>query len=278
MIPIAENDMTRDFEFSRNTKADLAFAAQFRCVRPGCNQPTHFFDQTTGKWKHFGVAAHDAPASLNEGGERADNDLTPDQKKAYGNGAWLCRNCSTIVDIAQKYFPLKTLPLWQEAAAQAIQNNALSPVQPSSISFTEAAGKVEKFLDLAKPILFNLYQNVLTIPVPTIHAISRILAESSPLLPLRPYSGLFPHIVNVQQRILDTLRAIKAEVTDLSSWHTSGGYYRCNTASFGAPSGLAERFKESHARVLALVNDFWVARDYLHDFILGRVNHHALYL
>lgn len=270
--------MTRDFDFSRNTKIDLAQAAQFRCVRPGCNKQTHFFDQMAGKWKHLGAAAHDAPASPNEGGERADNDLTADQKKAYENGAWLCRNCSTVVDIAQKFFPLGTLPSWQAAACQALQGSTLSSVQPSSIDFLAAAAKVEKFLAWTKSIRFEFHWQVLAIPVPTIHHIDRIWAETWPLLPLRPYSGLFPHIVNVQQRLLDTLKAIKAEVTDLWSWHTSQGYYHCNKPGFGAAPGLAERFEESHARVVALINDFLEARDYLQNFVSGRVNHHALYL
>lgn len=270
--------MTRDFDFSRNTKLDLANAARFRCVRPGCNRATHIFDRTTGKWRHVASGAHDAPASPNEGGDRAENDLTPEQKKAYGNGAWLCRNCATVVDIAQKLFPLGTLPFWQEAAAQANDNNTLSAVQPSSITFTEAAGKVEKFLALLKPIRFNISWNILTIPIPTIYEIGRVLAASSPLLPLLPYSGLFPHIVNVQQRILDSLRAIKTEVTEMSAWHTRDGCYRPNADFFGGPPELAERFKASHALVLALVYDFFEAFAYLQEFVRGHLNHHVLYL
>lgn len=270
--------MSREFDFSRNTKIDLAQAAQFRCVRPGCNKPTHIYDPVAQKWKHAGAAAHDAPASPNEGGERADNDLTPEQKKAYGNGAWLCRSCSTLVDIAQRFFPLGTLPAWQEAACQALLESTLSPVQPSSIDFLAAAAKVQEFLTLIKPIVFEMHWNVLAIPVPTMHHIQRAWSQAWPLLPLRPYSGLFPHIVNVQQRLLDTAKAVKEEVTDGSSWHISQAYYRCNTAHFGAAPGLAEQFKDAYARVLALVNDFVEMRYYLQDFVSGRLNHHTLYL
>jgi len=270
--------MTREFRFSESVKLDLAQAAHFHCVRPGCNQTTHFYDSTTGKWRHFGAAAHDAPASVNEGGERSDNDLTPEQKKAYGNGAWLCRNCATLVDVAQSYFPLYTLPKWQADASEAMRQNAFNSVPPSHINYTEALAKAKNFFDLTTDIRFEGTKTDLAISVRSVEQINKLWRESWPLLPLRNYSGLFPHIVNLQNRMLDTLKSVKTEVTDLSNWHTNNGYYLCNGRVFGTPTEKAEKFRKSHAEVLQLIDDYFIARNELQQFIIGQVNHNLLYL
>jgi hypothetical protein len=83
---------------------------------------------------------------------------------------------------------------------------------------------------------------------------------------------------NLQQRLLDTAKAIKKEVTDGSSSHISQAYYHRNAAHFRAAPGLAEQLKESYFRVLALVNAFEEMRNYLQAFVSARFNHHTLYL
>jgi hypothetical protein len=268
--------MTREFEFSPKVKAELAYVAQFRCVRPGCNKVTHLYDQTQGKWVHFGAGSHDAPAGTNEGGLRSDNDMTPEQKKAYGNGAWLCRNCSTLVDIAQHYFPLGTLPQWQSAAGHANTMAAYTPVQASHINFSEAVARAQHFLDLTKNVRFEGRKDDPVISVPSRHAINTVLQKAIPLIPMNEYSSLFPHTVNVQMRMVENLIFIRREIDDRSAWHTSGGYFRCNP-TFGV-SPAAVGVQASRSKVSQLIEDYYTAREHLQQFVLGKIDFNLLYL
>lgn len=269
--------MARDSNFSPTIKSELAQAAQYHCVRPGCNQPTHFYAPSMGRLVHFGAAAHDAPASENEGGERSDNDLTPEQKKAYGNGAWLCRNCSTLVDVAQSHFPLQTLPTWQRKASEARKNAVFSPVPPSHINYTEAITKAQKFIELTKDVRIDGCMGNMSVSIPSRHAMDRVVQLCFHLPPLNEYSSLFPHTVNVQQRMVADLLAIKNEISNLSNWHTSDGYYRPNDKRWNTHEKIQE-IQSSEMGVDKLVDDYYTAREYLRTFISGRVNHTLLYL
>lgn len=267
--------MSRENPFSPSIKSDLAQAAYFHCVRPGCNQSTHFYDPSKQRQVHFGAASHDAPASPNEGGERSGNNLTPEQIRAYNNGAWLCRNCSTLVDIAQSYFPLGTLPMWQATATEARRRLTFSPVPASHINYSEAVARVQRFLDLTKN--FHV-QHGPSISIPSRHQMEIIVQKCYHLTPTNEYSALFPHLVNVQLRMASDLVSMRKEITDYSNWHISEGYYRCNTLLL-ADAQQAQRIKESCAKVLRFAEDYSDARNYLQRFVgTNNFDHSLLYL
>lgn len=65
---------------------------------------------------NLGVASHIAAAS--PGGPRYDAAMSPADRKAAGNGIWLCQNCGKLIDSDVKGHPIELLREWKKAATQ----------------------------------------------------------------------------------------------------------------------------------------------------------------
>lgn len=264
--------------FSPLTKLQLAAAAGYHCVRPGCNQRTHLYNQAEGKMVHIGVAAHDAPAS--NFGLRADNDLSPEQISAYNNGAWLCRSCATLVDIVQSNYPVGTLPEWQLQASQALAVQVMSPVPPQHINYTDALQRAKNFLKDVGKIKYEGGRGSLFVPMLTKSEIERLLSVCNYLLPLNPLSTLYTHTVNIQKRMLDDLRSVRSEITNGQTWYCVNNYpggYQLVDKVF-QPEHIRSVIDDSYLKVKSWFDDFYSAYYYLQDFSNGRTDPTVLYL
>lgn len=265
--------MSRDSPFSPKVKLELAAIAQYRCVRPGCNRATHFYDRAQGQFVHSGAAAHDAPASPGEGGERSKNDLTPAQKKAYDNGAWLCRNCATLVDIAQKHFPLGEISRWQAEAGEANMMAAFAPIPASHISYLDAVVRADNFIKLTNNVRFE----GISISFASKAEMDDVISKCFYLPPLNEFSSLFPHTVNVQRRMMFDLVAIRRELWERPAWEINEGYHR-PSQNLGLTYEQRIVSEASHSRVRILLDDYFLARDYVQKFVQGNLYHSLLYL
>lgn len=65
---------------------------------------------------NLGVASHIAAAS--PGGPRYDAAMSSADRKAAGNGIWLCQNCGKLIDSDVKGHPIDLLREWKKAATQ----------------------------------------------------------------------------------------------------------------------------------------------------------------
>lgn len=264
--------------FTELTKLKLAAAAGYHCVRPGCNQRTHLYNQSENKMVHIGIAAHDAPAS--NFGLRAENDLSPEQIRAYDNGAWLCRNCANLVDIVQHNYPVGTLPEWQRQASQALANQVASPIPPQHINYTDSLQRANNFLAEMRKIKYESGDDWMFVPMQTKYEIDRILGACNNLFPLNPLSTLYTHTVNLQKRMLEDLRSIRSEITNRQTWYCVQNYpggYELVSKVF-QPRNIKNAIDESRLKVNSWFGDFYLANRYLQDFINGRIDHNVLYL
>jgi hypothetical protein len=98
-------------EFSEPVKTLLAKRAGNRCSNPYCRQVTSGPSLSTPEAVNMGVAAHITAASPD--GPRYDPLLTPQQRKSYENGIWLCKYCGDLVDKDEVTYPVEVLRAWK---------------------------------------------------------------------------------------------------------------------------------------------------------------------
>jgi hypothetical protein len=98
-------------DFPESVKTQLAKRVGYRCSRPDCQQATSGPSLSTPEAVNMGVAAHITGAS--PGGARYDPSLTPEQRKSYDNGIWLCKYCGDLVDKDAVTYPVELLRNWK---------------------------------------------------------------------------------------------------------------------------------------------------------------------
>ena len=62
------------------------------------------------------VAAHICAAA--QGGPRYDASMTPEERKSFENGIWLCQSCSKLIDTDITRYPKELLQSWKQLAEQ----------------------------------------------------------------------------------------------------------------------------------------------------------------
>jgi len=217
--------MTRQ-NFTQNTKDHLARAANFRCVRPGCQKITHSQSCDGKKIVGTAVASHDIPASPNGPGNNMD--LTPEQIKAVENGAWLCAICARLVDHDRIRFPTGTISKWQEDAAAYITQHASTPYIPSGINLSDACRGAQLFCQKASSIQINgNIHGPIGISWESICAVDALIEECYLLGPLNPLSTLFPHTLNLQYRALNCLKILTKMFRNNDHW-----FYENNSSTY----------------------------------------------
>jgi hypothetical protein len=229
--------MPRD-DFSKRTKGDLAAAAGYYCVR--CNERTHYFDLAKGRWIHVGNAAHDSAAS--PGGPRYDAELTPAQRKAYDNGAWLCATCATLVDADPASFPPGELSAMQRRAEERMRNEVHRPAPLAQATPKEAAEGASRFIRRAEAIRFDTTTGL---EWQCITAIETLLRDARGLEPENELCAQHPMQVEQQQHILQSLRHLVKEVKESGAWHRDDfNAYVPQSLAF-APTEFRERVQRS---------------------------------
>ena len=83
-------------DFTSATKELLANRVGRRCSNPACRKLTCGANTNPEKITNIGVAAHICAAA--QGGPRYDASMTPEERKSFENGIWLCQSCSKLID------------------------------------------------------------------------------------------------------------------------------------------------------------------------------------
>ncbi len=116
-------------DFSAPTKDLLARRVGFRCSNPACRKLTCGANDDPQDYTNIGVAAHITAAAT--GGPRYDASLTPDERKGYDNGIWLCQSCSKLIDSDERRYSVSLLYKWKQLAEEStiIELENSSPAQ-----------------------------------------------------------------------------------------------------------------------------------------------------
>ena len=67
---------------------------------------------------NIGVAAHICAAAPGPGARRYRGEMTPEQRKSYENGIWLCQDCAKAIDAADPAFSEEVLHGWKRKHAE----------------------------------------------------------------------------------------------------------------------------------------------------------------
>lgn len=100
-----------------NTQRRLFAASAGYCQNPHCTK--ELFVDVEGKTIHVAEMAHVFAA--NDGGPRANAELSMEERGAFENLVVLCANCHTTVDKAPDAFPDSTILGWKRDHANKLQ-------------------------------------------------------------------------------------------------------------------------------------------------------------
>ena len=98
-------------DFTSATKELLANRVGRRCSNPACRKLTCGANTNPEKVTNIGVAAHICAAA--QGGPRYDASMTPEERKSFENGIWLCQSCSKLIDTDITRYPKELLQSWK---------------------------------------------------------------------------------------------------------------------------------------------------------------------
>lgn len=260
--------MPRD-NFTSLTRETLGQSVGFNCVRPGCAKPTTALSPTTGTIVSIGIAAHDSAAS--PGGPRYNESLTPEQRRAMDNGAWLCSSCARLVDIDPERFPEGTIRGWQQQAAAYRQQGLNMPVVPAGLDFKTACENAQRFIGKCREIQIERWNHLISWR--SFCAMEELLRLSYPLIATNPYCCQFPHMVNLQNQMLEALRLVLHEVRQSGCWFMEGDYYKpALKCDFYPNEAEAERnaaIDGSRKLVEARMNDFLSLQSELRSIVFS---------
>ncbi|EJI85108.1 hypothetical protein AEST_22100 [Alishewanella aestuarii B11] len=252
--------MTRD-NFTEKTKRNLGEAVGFCCVRPGCGKVTHAFNRETSSMYGIGNAAHDSGAARN--GPRYIETLTKEQRKSLENGAHLCPTCARLVDIDPERFPYGTISNWQLLAEKHRQSGLTSPNQPYGIDFRDACIASKKFLELCS---FEIQVNPYYISKNIIDIIEGFLCRCQNFHSTNEMCALFPHLVNIQIQMIDSLRRIIKEIKSSGMWiNHNGDYHLARESVFRV--GEVNAVTKSREIVNETLRDFFNQRVKLSEIV-----------
>ncbi|MFX2612072.1 hypothetical protein V6282_26210, partial [Enterobacter mori] len=92
----------------------LKESSGYKCSNPQCRVVTN------GAGLNTGVAAHiRAAAPL---GPRYDATMTPEERRSYQNGIWLCQTCSKMIDNDVSFYTINLLSEWKRLSEEDARN------------------------------------------------------------------------------------------------------------------------------------------------------------
>lgn len=116
-------------DFSLGTKELLANRVGRRCSNPSCRKLTCGANTDSDKIINIGVASHICAAA--KGGPRYDESMTPEERKSFDNGIWLCQSCSKLIDTDTTRYTKEVLLRWKNIAEELtiLEMEKASPTQ-----------------------------------------------------------------------------------------------------------------------------------------------------
>lgn len=198
----------RSDDFTQRTKRQLAHCVGHICSNPDCQAPTSGPGTETSTLVNVGDAAHITAAS--PGGPRYNPSLTPEQRRSYENGIWLCVTDARIVDQDETHYSVELLLAWKSQAEERARKDIGKP----RVSEIRALTEIPRFVALAKAILAALrtYGDETTMlglegPIAQMSDVARALEIPAPLeINTIPYpAGVTPHNPFLRDRFEGTL-------------------------------------------------------------------------
>lgn len=107
--------MPRD-NFSEATKRKLAERVGYKCSNPFCRRTTIGPQNGTNGIASIGEASHICAAA--QGGKRYNPEMSPEERKSYENGIWMCRTHAALIDRDENFFTVEMLKKWKVNAEQ----------------------------------------------------------------------------------------------------------------------------------------------------------------
>ncbi len=263
--------MTRD-NFSDITKLRLALNVRFMCVYPPCQKATHGPSLSGDTLINIGNAAHITAASTN--GPRYDASLTPEQRRAYENGAWLCATHATLVDRAPEDFPPSVLQGWQRSAEARARNDVYGVSTAATTTQPEISSALAKFIPLAgKAIEFRMttfFFAGFQVPKESVNAMQRLIRECSGYHwhPGHPcHSG--NHVtLSKQDYVISTIRQMIDLLSDKNRWVSDHTGYSVAYASESHMNAAFESLKKAYGEVDSTLHE-------LRQYMRGQPNYSA---
>lgn len=138
--------MSREADFSKPIKTELAKRVGYLCSSPRCRKLTVGPNVDPNKSTISGEAAHIVDAVDGPDAIRPDPALTPEQRASQDNGIWLCASCHTIVD-KDRRFTIAILRAWKmlaeaEADGRNLGGSAAVGEAPVVVSIGQSGGKI----------------------------------------------------------------------------------------------------------------------------------------
>jgi hypothetical protein len=211
--------------FSAYTKSQLAMCAGLICVKPHCGRRTHGPRMSSDSSINVGVAAHIAAAQ--QGGERFDSTMTPEQIRAYCNGAWLCATCATLVDRDPISYPVEMMQQWQSDATERIRGELHGAPSRGSYGLQEISANLQAFTKATRLIKIDIYHGLetsLLIRKDVETAMRNVLQEGSPSnwMPTHKWYSFDPTTLAIQAQAIQALVSICREISDPNKWYFDG--------------------------------------------------------
>lgn len=162
-------------DFPPRTKQKLWARVSGRCSNPDCRVQTQGPASNEDGTVNIGKAAHITAAA--PGGPRYDSSLTPEQRKGFKNGIWLCAIHADLVDKDTTGHKLDLLYGWKQRAEQAAKRE-LGQRLPSDDDAIRTLGAA--FTGNATSFIPSAVRNVHAAMSQTLHELDpRFSVESS---------------------------------------------------------------------------------------------------
>ena len=115
-------------DFTSAIRELLAKRVGQKCSNPNCRKLTCAANADPKKTINIGVAAHICAAA--KGGPRYDENMTPEERKSFENGIWLCQSCSKLIDTDTSRYTKEILKNWKTIAEElaVMEVESISPI------------------------------------------------------------------------------------------------------------------------------------------------------
>jgi hypothetical protein len=127
-----------------------------------------------------------------------------------------------LVDIDPERFPLGTLASWQRRAITCRQQRMRTPHSPAGLDFKTGCEGAQRFLRACQNISIDEWRK--SVSWISLCAMEELVRSSYPMSATNPFCAQFPHMVNLQLQMLESIRFVMKEVKQLENWIYNSDY------------------------------------------------------